>query len=54
MHHQVGRFELLTMENFNRNYPDFFSLVKDRVASPAGPGPDANKRVDPCRHAPKR
>jgi uncharacterized protein len=28
MHHQVGRFELLGMENFNRNYPDFFALSR--------------------------
>lgn len=45
MHHQVGRFELLGMENFNRNYPDFFNLVKDRVAPSLGPDPQANMRI---------
>lgn len=43
MHHQVGRFELATMENFNRNYPDFFALVKDEVAEQLGPDAQANK-----------
>jgi uncharacterized protein len=42
MHHQVGRFELLTMENFNRNYPDFFNLVKDRIAPRLTPDAEAN------------
>ena len=45
MHHQMGRFELGSMENFNRNYPDFFALVKDEVATELGPDADANKRV---------
>ena len=45
MHHQVGRFELLTMENFNRNYPDFFHLVKDRIAPRLTPDAEANKAV---------
>ena len=45
MHHQVGRFETLSMENFNRNYPDFFTLVKDTVAPLLGPDPEANKRL---------
>lgn len=42
MHHQVGRFELLTMENFNRNYPDFFNLVKDRIAPKLTPDAKTN------------
>lgn len=45
MHHQIGRFEALSMENFNRNYPDFFALVKDEVASGLGPDPEANKHL---------
>lgn len=45
MHHQVGRFELGGMENFNRNYPDFFNLVKDELAQLLGPDADTNKRL---------
>ena len=45
MHHQVGRFELGSMENFNRNYPDFFALVKDAIAPLLGPDPEANKQT---------
>ena len=43
MHHQMGRFEALSMENFNRNYPDFFALVKDEVAPGLGPDAETNK-----------
>ena len=45
MHYQLGRFELATMENFNRNYPNFFELVKDAVATLLGNDPEHNKRV---------
>lgn len=45
MHHQVGRFELLGMENFNRNYPDFFHLIRDRIAPRLTQDPEANKAV---------
>lgn len=45
MHHQVGRFELMTMENFNRNYPDFFNLVKDRITTRLTTDAEANKAV---------
>jgi len=45
MHHQVGRFELGSMENFNRHYPDFFNLVKDKVAGQLSADAEANKRV---------
>lgn len=45
MHHQMGRFELGSMENFNRNYPDFFALVKDVVADRLGQDAEANKRI---------
>lgn len=45
MHHQVGRFELGGMENFNRHYPDFFALVKDVVADLLGPDAEVNKRL---------
>ncbi len=44
MHHQIGRFELASMENFNRHYPDFFELLKDELAAVLGPDLDANKR----------
>jgi predicted deacylase len=45
MHHQIGRFELGSMENFNRHYPDFFNLVKEVVAPQLGPDADTNKRL---------
>ena len=45
MHYQLGRFELATMENFNRNYPNFFELVKDTVAPLLGQDSEANKQV---------
>lgn len=45
MHHQVGRFELGSMENFNRHYPDLFLLVKDVVADRLGPDAQANQRL---------
>lgn len=45
MHHQVGRFELLSMENFNRHYPDFFQLIKDRIAAQLTPDAETNKAV---------
>jgi predicted deacylase len=44
MHHQIGRFELATMENFNRHYPDFFELLKDELAPLLGPDASANTR----------
>lgn len=45
MHHQMGRFELASMENFNRYYPDFFELLKDEIASRLGPDAQANKQL---------
>ena len=44
MHHQIGRFELASMENFNRHYPDFFELLKDELAAVLGSDVEANKR----------
>ncbi len=44
LHHQIGRFELGSMENFNRLYPDFFELLKDGLATQLGPDAEANKR----------
>jgi predicted deacylase len=44
MHHQIGRFELASMENFNRNYPDFFELLKDELAAILGSDGEVNKR----------
>jgi predicted deacylase len=45
MHYQIGRFEQASMENFNRNYPDFFDQLKDKIAPQLGQDADANKRV---------
>jgi predicted deacylase len=45
MHHQIGRFELASMENFNRNYPDFFELLKVELATLLGPDAETNKRT---------
>ncbi|MEX1166410.1 MAG: succinylglutamate desuccinylase/aspartoacylase family protein [Hydrogenophaga sp.] len=45
MHYQLGRFELASMENFNRNYPNFFELVKDKVAPLLGQDAQTNKRL---------
>lgn len=45
MHHQMGRFELGSMENFNRNYPDFFAMVKDEVVEQLGADASTNKRL---------
>ena len=45
MHHQIGRFELGAMENFNRHYPDFFQLIKDVVADQLGQDAGANKQI---------
>ena len=44
MHHQIGRFELASMENFNRHYPDFFELLKDELTTVLGPDPQTNQR----------
>ncbi len=45
MHHQIGRFELGAMDNFNRGYPDFFALIKESVADQLGADAQTNKRV---------
>ncbi|QCB45543.1 succinylglutamate desuccinylase/aspartoacylase family protein [Hydrogenophaga sp. PAMC20947] len=45
MHYQLGRFEVASMENFNRNYPDFFTLLKDQLGEQLGDDAEANKRV---------
>lgn len=44
MHHQIGRFDLGSMENFNRHYPDFFELLKKDLSTLLGPHPETNKR----------
>ena len=41
----LGRFDLNSGENFNRNYPEFYSLVADSVAPLLGPDESQNKRV---------
>jgi predicted deacylase len=45
MHHQLGRFELACMENFTRNYPDFFGLVNDELGEQLGSNDEQNKRL---------
>ena len=45
MHHQLGRFELASMENFNRHYPDFFALLKGELGPLLGADADANTRT---------
>ena len=50
MHHQLGRFELASMENFNRNYPDFFALVKDEVAAQLGADAEIDHRHRQHQH----
>lgn len=45
MHLQIGRFEQASMENFNRNYPDFFALLEGKLEPLLGPDPTANKRA---------
>ncbi len=49
MHYQLGRFEMASMENFNRNYPDFFTLLKDQLKDQLSDDAEANKRT--IRHA---
>jgi uncharacterized protein len=43
LHQQIGRFEHASMENFNRNYPDFFALLKDGIAAQLGPDERTNR-----------
>ena len=45
LHHQMGRFELASMENFNRHYPDFFALLKDELAPLLGTDIEQNTRT---------
>ena len=45
LHHQVGRFELGGMENFNRHYPDFFNELKDALALQLGPDAETNQGI---------
>jgi predicted deacylase len=45
MHDQFGRFELASGENFNRNYPDFAALIRDRIAGQLGADPAANRAL---------
>lgn len=39
---QLGRFELSSRENFNRNYPDLAALVRERIADELTDDPAAN------------
>lgn len=45
MHYQLGRFEHASMENFNRQYPDFFELLKPSIKAALGHDANANKRA---------
>ena len=42
LHAHLGRFELMSGENFNRHYPDQIDAVATAVASRLGPDPAAN------------
>lgn len=44
-HKPMGRFELDTSENFNRNYPDLAAAVAAQVLPALGPDADANVRA---------
>lgn len=44
MHGQLGRFDLASGENFNRQYPDFLALLGEQIESHLGSNIDANKR----------
>lgn len=44
-HKPMGRFELDTSENFNRNYPDLATAVSAQVLPALGPDPAANVRI---------
>lgn len=41
-HKAMGRFELNTAQNFNRNYPDLSLVVVEEMKSRLGPDPQAN------------
>lgn len=43
MHLQLGRFEQASMENFNRHYPDFFELLKDKLEPLLGNDAHSNR-----------
>lgn len=45
MHDHLGRFDLNSGVNFNREYPDFYDLIRDDVASFLGPNEQENKRL---------
>ncbi len=45
MHYQAGRFEHASMENFNRNYPDYYGALKGEIAGQLTSDEEHNKRV---------
>jgi predicted deacylase len=45
MYTPIGRFEQGSMQNFNRHYPDFFTAVKDTVATSLTQDPHQNKKT---------
>lgn len=45
MHYQLGRFELASMHNFNRRFPDFFALLEGRLPGLLGPNAATNVRA---------
>jgi len=48
LHHQMGRFELHSSENFNRNYPDLTGFISDEIID--GLGPDATANAQQLRN----
>ncbi|MFC4158023.1 M14 family metallopeptidase [Chitinimonas lacunae] len=45
LYDHMGRFEAGSGENFNRRYPDFAPLIRDRLASRLGADPEENRRL---------
>lgn len=45
LHGQLGRYELRSGENFNRAYPDFATLLGDRLDGELGDDPRQNTRL---------
>lgn len=45
LYDHLGRFEAASGENFNRRYPDFFSLTRERLATRLGEDALENRRL---------
>lgn len=44
-HEHIGRFELCSMENFNRNYPDLAALIGDALEQDLGADAETNQAL---------